>query len=165
MGGMHANGVVHRDISLENVLLHGDNTVRVVDFGQAVPVWDTLTGRVKMHRGRASKAYYRAPEMYTGEYQGPPIDMFALGVLLFIMAVGTPPWDNATRTDQRFRYIQDHSVGAILNAWGMGALLSAPCIDMLDNLLKELPGQRLTADGAKQHVWFRNSGIQFQSRM
>lgn len=155
---MHANGIVHRDISLENILLHGDCTVRIVDFGQAVRVWSpTEDGVFMKHVGRASKQYYRSPEMYVGAYEGPPVDVFAIGVLLFIMVVGTPPWDNALPTDQRFRYIETKGLRELINAWRLGHLVSPELTDLMSQMLKKNPAQRITVEAAMAHPWFEGA--------
>jgi serine/threonine protein kinase len=152
---LHRNGVVHRDISLENVLLTGDNTVRFVDFGQAVPVYDDA-GQVAKYTGRASKQYYRAPEMYEPNYEGRPVDVFAMGVLIFIMIIGTPPWDLAQPADQRWRYIKQHGIGGIIKAWRLQHLVSAPLMDLLTKLLASNPADRPTMDQALAHEWFQD---------
>lgn len=150
---LHQSGVVHRDISLENVLVHGDGGVRLVDFGQAVPVWDRM-GKPATYTGRASKQYYRAPEMNSPNYEGRPVDVFAMGVLIFIMVVGTPPWDSAMPHDQRWRYIQANGVAGIIRAWRLGGQVSPVLVDLLSKLLAENPENRPTMEGALAHEWF-----------
>jgi serine/threonine protein kinase len=156
---MHAHGVAHRDISLENVLLCADNTVKIIDFGQAVMIWDNQCAeeRPAKHRGRAGKQYYRAPEMYYGEYEGQPVDAFAVGVLIFILVLGTPPWDSALDTDQRFRFIQTNGLQKIITAWRMQDRVSPVLVDLLQALLKKNPKDRMTIDDARKHAWFQQA--------
>jgi serine/threonine protein kinase len=157
VASMHSHGVAHRDISLENVLLGADDTVRLIDFGQAVMIWDTNCAeeRPAKHRGRAGKQYYRAPEMYSGEYEGQPVDAFAVGVLIFILVLGTPPWDSALDTDQRFRFIQTNGLQKLLTAWKMQDRISPVLVDLLQNLMKRNPQDRMTIADARQHAWFQ----------
>jgi serine/threonine protein kinase len=159
VASMHSNGVAHRDISLENVLLGADDTVQLIDFGQAVMIWDTNSAeeRRAKHTGRAGKQYYRAPEMYTSEYEAEPVDAFAFGVLIFILVLGTPPWDSALASDQRFRFIQANGLQRIITAWGMQNRMSPALVDLLNKLLKKNPQDRLTIAEARQHEWFQQA--------
>ncbi|EER18218.1 calcium/calmodulin-dependent protein kinase 2, putative [Perkinsus marinus ATCC 50983] len=154
---LHCNGIVHRDISLENTLLHDDGSVRVIDFGQAVllnnPEGPTPNTPL-LHSGRAGKAYYRAPEMYHGHYLGAPADLFAAGVMLFIMTVGTPPWNQASVADARFRYVAKFGVVKLLTSWQKAQLMSPELLDLLGGLMCVDPEKRMTVDEALDHPWF-----------
>ena len=165
---LHANGVAHRDISLENTLLAThDNSVRIFDFGQAVSVWDAESAEETpaMYRGIAGKAYYRAPEMNAHQsYEARPVDAFAVGVLIFIMVTGVPPWGIAMRTDQIFRFIQGqeekggNGLQTLLTHWGMQARVSPVLVDLLRGLLKQNPQERMTIEDARNHAWFTGGG-------
>ena len=153
---LHHNGVVHRDLSLENTLVHGDGTIRVIDFGQSVHLFNPKGPRADTplrHTGKAGKAYYRAPEMYLGEYEGAPVDAFAVGVMLFIMTVGTPPWNSAVPTDARFKYIEKHGVTKLLVSWGKAQAMTAPLLDLIEGLMCPNVAARMTIDQALQHPW------------
>jgi serine/threonine protein kinase len=157
---LHAMGVAHRDISLENVLLHGDGTCRVVDFGQAVPVQKS-TGELATCASRAGKKAYQAPEMFLGPYDPRPADAFALGVLLFTMVVGSAPWSQALPTDKCWRFIQTHGVAALITAWNQGMPpasripeLSADLLDLLARLMATRPEDRPALADCLSHAWF-----------
>lgn len=139
--GMHAQGLVHRDISLENTLLHADGTCRILDFAQSSYYLelDKNTGQVKerLLNARAGKDYYRSPEMWFSGYRGPPCDIFACGVLMFIMLFGTPPWRAAVYEDDLFQYISKHSVRKLLVSWRRHNSVSPDAIDLLEKLLKK----------------------------
>jgi serine/threonine protein kinase len=153
---LHHNGIVHRDISLENTLLHGDGSVRVIDFGQAVHLFNPKGPRADSplrHTGKAGKAYYRAPEMYSGDYQGAPVDVFAAGVILFIMTVGTPPWNSAVQTDSRYKYIEKYGVTKLLMSWGKAQTMTPQLLDLIEKLMCPSPERRMTVDEALAHPW------------
>ena len=153
---LHRNGIVHRDVSLENTLLHGDGSIRVIDFGQSVRLYSPRGPSpytVMRHTGKAGKAYYRAPEMYMGDYEGPQVDAFAIGVMLFIMTVGTPPWNSATVTDARYKYIEKHGVTKLLTSWGKAQAMSPSLLDLIDGLMCCKPESRMTVDQALAHPW------------
>ena len=85
----HAQGVIHRDVKLENALLDRDGTVKLIDFGLAalVPSLDTP---LRVHCGSPS---YAAPEIVARKpYLGPPVDVWSLGVVLFACAAGYLPF-------------------------------------------------------------------------
>ena len=158
---LHHNGIVHRDISLENTLLHGDGSVRVIDFGQAVHLYNPKGPRADSplrHMGKAGKAYYRAPEMYVGDYEGAPVDLFAVGVMLFIMTVGTPPWNSAVSTDARFKYIEKYGVSKLLTSWGKAQTMSPELLDIIERLMCPNPAIRMTVDEALAHPWIHAQG-------
>ena len=88
---MHTNvNVVHRDIKLDNILLEeGTRMVKLIDFGFSVLV-AAPNQRLKVFCGTPS---YMAPEITKkSDYEGMPVDMWAVGVLLYVMLVGQFPF-------------------------------------------------------------------------
>ena len=104
----HAAGVVHRDLKPENVMVRADGQVKVLDFGLA-----KLTGSEFLKRGSddATRAFqteeglvmgtlrYMAPEQARGEETDSRTDVFALGVLLYEMLAGSPPFRGPSPAD------------------------------------------------------------------
>lgn len=86
--------MAHRDIKLENMLLGADYNLKVADFGLAGPMGGRFgEGVLKTHVGTEGS---QAPEILAGEsYKGNEVDLFALGVSLFTMVVGFPPFNEA----------------------------------------------------------------------
>ncbi|KAK7131954.1 hypothetical protein R3I93_018497 [Phoxinus phoxinus] len=88
----HKNGVVHRDLKLENVLLDKDLNVKLADFG--------LSNRYT--RGRRLDTFcgsplYASPEIVNGlPYHGPEVDCWSLGVLLYALVYGSMPFDGTS---------------------------------------------------------------------
>lgn len=155
LSSLHRNGICHRDVSLENTLIQSDHTVRLIDFGQAECCYEP-DGSPKLMQGSAGKAYYRAPEMLRGPYTGPPVDVFALGVEIFIMAIGSPPWAKASLQDQRYRSLTKYrtSLDISLRKWGKREQLSDAFVDILSNIFTSSPKQRPTIDELLCHPWF-----------
>lgn len=80
--------IVHRDVKLENILLDSANHIKLIDFGLAA---NTMPGRkLKVHCGSPS---YAAPEIVARRlYDGPPVDVWSLGVVLYGMICGHLPF-------------------------------------------------------------------------
>ena len=91
---MHALNIVHRDIKLENILLAPEETmqddeinVKLIDFGFAA-ICDTENGMDQV----VGTIPYLAPEMIKGEKYGKPVDIWAIGVLTYLMLTGQKPF-------------------------------------------------------------------------
>ncbi|CBZ54211.1 putative protein kinase [Neospora caninum Liverpool] len=155
---LHDNGVCHRDLSLENTLLHSDGSIRIIDFGQAEPLFDE-TGKEKSLINAAGKMYYRAPEMYSGSYRGSAVDIFAVGVMMFILVFGTPPWLQATALDDRYVFIQTFQNGfeRLLVRWKRQHYASKELRELIRSMILADPLQRPTADVALAHSCFVNA--------
>lgn len=151
---LHENGLCHRDISLENVLVKKDGSVRLIDFGQAACVYEP-NGDRKLLFGKAGKAYYRAPEMYVGQYFGAPVDIFALGVLLFILLTSFPPWEEATMRDSRYRMAisSGRDVGILLHSFVKTDNFTPELRDFLTGMLLKPAEIRPSAHTLLHHEW------------
>ena len=89
---VHGMGICHRDLKLENVLLHSDGTVKLADFGMSKDFSQSIVET----RSQIGTLAYLAPELFDnsgdGAYAPEPVDVWALGVMLFIMTVGDYPF-------------------------------------------------------------------------
>jgi serine/threonine protein kinase len=86
IGQIHERGWVHHDLSLQNVLVSPDLTPHVIDFGLAQPNVDSLLSF-------GATPYFSSPELLLRlEHSGVPVDVWALGVILFAMVCGAMPF-------------------------------------------------------------------------
>jgi serine/threonine protein kinase len=154
VASLHACGIAHRDISLENLVLGADDDVRIIDFGLAVPIASASYANA-LYSGAVGKKHYRAPEMEKGPYESQPVDAWAVGVAIYIMVAGTPPWIVAESADKNFRYFLRHGLERYIVALGMGDLFSRELLDLLKSLLAENPHDRITLEDALMHPWFQ----------
>ncbi len=85
----HDSGVIHRDLKPENVLVQSDGTAKLVDFGLARSVASRMTSEGQI----AGTVYYLAPELALGQDYDGRADLYALGVMLYELSVGSLPFD------------------------------------------------------------------------
>lgn len=181
-------GICHRDMSLENLLVHKDGAL-IIDMGMCllVPYCDedpaslaasfdnmkmngcqavqqqTLQQHQRGRRrslikpqGTCGKWIYMSPEIYRNEepFDGFAVDMWAAGVILFLMLTGFPPWERACRTDERFHYMSGGYLVQMLTEWDIG--LSSDAMDLLQRMLFLDPKDRLSLEQVRAHPWMVN---------
>lgn len=174
--GLHylqQRGVCHRDLSLENILVDETNCL-VIDMGMClrVPyncpvnpgsVVDVTAGsmrRLIRPQGVCGKHNYMSPEIFRNaeDFDGFAIDLWAAGVILYIMLTGFPPYDQASLADQRFEIIVNGSLMEQLENWDIN--LSQEAGDLMQNLLLLDPRDRLTLSQMMVHPWVIHGEVQ-----
>jgi serine/threonine-protein kinase len=95
----HARGVLHRDVKPDNVLFDASGVLKVTDFGVA----EIVEGSAATASVVAGTPAYMAPEQILGGRLGPAADVYALGVVLYQLLAGAPPFDPALPTQALWR--------------------------------------------------------------
>ena len=98
----HRSGLIHRDIKPQNILLTGDGTIKVTDFGIAKSVSDLSLTDAGIALGTA---HYFSPEQAKGERVTPQSDIYALGVTLFEMITGRLPFESENAVGLAYKHI------------------------------------------------------------
>jgi serine/threonine protein kinase len=148
-------GVSHRDLSLENLLVH-EGRILVIDMGMClrVPI-DNISGRryLFLPQGVCGKWHYMSPEVCKNQlpFDGPAVDLWAAGVILFLMLMGVPPWERPDLTDDRFRYMSSGYLVQMLTEWQVG--LSGDAMDLLQRMFWLDPTDRLSLEQVCAHPW------------
>lgn len=89
----HSNGIIHRDLKPENVVITPGQTVKLMDFGLARA---TGTARITAEGAITGTFSYMAPEILLGQTATPRSDLYALGVMLYELTTGRPPFEGET---------------------------------------------------------------------
>lgn len=135
MSPQHHLGIVHRDLKAENVLFTTSGCVKVADFGFST----RLSSRGAALDTFCGSPPYAAPELFRDEsYLGPPVDVWAMGVLLFFMVTGTMPFRADTMGKLR-RCILEGSYA--VPPWVPG-----PCQRLIRGILRAAPSERCAVD-------------------
>jgi serine/threonine protein kinase len=167
---LHKKKIVHRDIKPENILLpisNDDTYVKLSDFGLArllsredetvIPLnvvsteANSYTSRQWVRQRAYSSVgsdYYSAPEVITRGRKGydESVDMYSLGIVIYILLCGFPPFNGSTRTNLSFP--ESH--------W---AEISENAKDLISQLLSINPFARPTAEEALRHTWIQDRDL------
>ncbi|XP_053272770.1 calcium/calmodulin-dependent protein kinase type II delta 1 chain isoform X13 [Pleuronectes platessa] len=144
----HQMGVVHRDLKPENLLLASKlkgAAVKLADFGLAIEV----QGEQQAWFGFAGTPGYLSPEVLRKDPYGKPVDMWACGVILYILLVGYPPfWD-----EDQHRLYQQIKAGAYDFPSPEWDTVTPEAKDLINKMLTINPAKRVTATDALKHPW------------
>ncbi|EGF82654.1 hypothetical protein BATDEDRAFT_34366 [Batrachochytrium dendrobatidis JAM81] len=137
----HQNSIVHRDLKIENILIDKNGQIKLIDFGLA-----NLYNPNSLLSTFCGSLYFAAPELLSArKYVGPEVDMWSMGVILYVLVCGKVPFD-------------DSSLPALHAKIKSGkveypSFLSDECIHLLSTLLHLDPSQRATISDLQCHPW------------
>ena len=166
---LHGQGIAHRDLSLENLLLRagdgGEDHLLIADLGLAAEIDERKGNACK---GRVGKNFYISPEAFHGSagdtglaagcYDGKATDMWSAGVILFMMLSGVPPHDRPCTSDPRFVYTMEGRIGAMLRCWGMLEQFGGGALELVQALMCVEPGARMKLSEVMAHPWVVGDG-------
>lgn len=145
---LHSKQIVHRDLKPENLLFStkaADASIKLIDFGLAGSCKD---GPLKTPCGTPN---YVAPEILRRSKYGTQADMWSIGVILYIILCGFPPfYDENDDLGRLYRKIKRAEYDMPSPYWDN---ISENAKDLVKKLLQPDPKKRITADKALQHAW------------
>jgi eukaryotic-like serine/threonine-protein kinase len=161
LGFAHRNGVVHRDVKPGNVLLTRDGGVKVADFGIARAISDSSDQNLTKTGSVMGTATYFSPEQARGAPVDPRSDLYSLGVVLYEMITGSPPFSGDSAVAIAYKHVQenptpprriDPSLPETLEAITLKTLAKNPANrypsaqDLRADLRRYLDGARIVAE-------------------
>mmetsp|Transcript_43543 Transcript_43543/g.51255 ORF Transcript_43543/g.51255 Transcript_43543/m.51255 type:complete len:304 (-) Transcript_43543:58-969(-) len=147
-GYLHGKGIVHRDIKPENILLNDNFNLKLTDYGFATHDETSST--------KQGTVAYLAPEVFVrSEFETRPLDIFAAGVVLFIMIKGAPPF-NAAKVDDRLYSVlcQNSSQFWALHSRRVEGTFSDEFKELIESMLDYDSERRITVEGIKMSSWY-----------
>ncbi|KAL1138855.1 hypothetical protein AAG570_008917 [Ranatra chinensis] len=146
---LHSQGVIHRDIKSDSILLAADGRVKLSDFGFCAQVSEELPKRKSL----VGTPYWMSPEVISRLLYGPEVDIWSLGIMVIEMVDGEPPFFNEPPL-QAMRKIRDMAPPKLKNTHKVSGRLQG----FLERLLVRDPAQRATAAELLQHPFLRQAG-------
>lgn len=144
---LHKNGIVHRDLKPENILMDGDGHVVLTDFGLAKEIDESSRSN-----SLCGTMEYMAPEIIQAKGHNKNADWWSIGILLYEMVTGQPPFTHPNRQKLQQRIVNERVK--------LPPMVTTEAHSLLKGLLQKDPSKRLGsgpkgADEIKSHKWFR----------
>ncbi|XP_073965907.1 serine/threonine-protein kinase MARK2-like isoform X4 [Choristoneura fumiferana] len=143
----HQKRIIHRDLKAENLLLDGEMNIKIADFGFS----NEFTPGAKLDTFCGSPPY-AAPELFQGKkYDGPEVDVWSLGVILYTLVSGSLPFDGSTLRELRERVLR--------GKYRIPFYMSTDCENLLKKFLVLNPGKRASLETIMRDKWM-NTGYE-----
>uniref|UniRef100_A0A3Q3J677 non-specific serine/threonine protein kinase n=1 Tax=Monopterus albus TaxID=43700 RepID=A0A3Q3J677_MONAL len=146
---LHTQGVIHRDIKSDSILLTHDGRVKLSDFGFCAQV----SKEVQRRKSLVGTPYWMAPELISRLPYGPEVDIWSLGIMVIEMVDGEPPYFNEPPL-KAMKMIRDNLPPKLKNLHKVSPLLKG----FLDRMLVRDPAQRATASELLKHPFLTKAG-------
>uniref|UniRef100_A0A7E4VGY6 Serine/threonine-protein kinase par-1 n=1 Tax=Panagrellus redivivus TaxID=6233 RepID=A0A7E4VGY6_PANRE len=138
---LHSKNIIHRDLKAENLLLDSAMNIKIADFGFS----NSFTVGNKLDTFCGSPPY-AAPELFQGKkYDGPEVDVWSLGVILYTLVSGSLPFDGANLKELRERVLR--------GKYRIPFYMSTDCENLLKKFLVLNPQRRGTLDQIMKDRW------------
>ncbi|XP_026222970.1 serine/threonine-protein kinase SIK3 homolog isoform X4 [Anabas testudineus] len=139
----HCRNIVHRDLKAENLLLDHNLNIKIADFG-----FSNIFSRGQLLKTWCGSPPYAAPELFEGkEYDGPKVDIWSLGVVLYVLVCGALPFDGSTLHNLRARVLS--------GKFRIPFFMSTDCEYLIRHMLVLEPSRRLTMEQICKNKWMR----------
>ncbi|XP_062052970.1 serine/threonine-protein kinase SIK2 isoform X1 [Lepus europaeus] len=137
----HSRKIVHRDLKAENLLLDNNMNIKIADFG-----FGNFFKSGELLATWCGSPPYAAPEVFEGQqYEGPQLDIWSMGVVLYVLVCGALPFDGPTLPILRQRVLEGR--------FRIPYFMSEDCEHLIRRMLVLDPSKRLTIAQIKEHKW------------
>jgi len=143
---MHTQNVVHRDLKPDNLMIGSDNRLRVIDFGLS----NVTAGPGTLLETQCGTMCYSAPEMLCNKSYGREVDVWSIGVCLYVMLTRCLPYESKSLTDLHAMMLD--------GAFQPPPSASKPLTDLLRRLFEVKPSRRITIAEMWEHEWLEATG-------
>ena len=138
LGFAHSNGLIHRDVKPSNVLLSPDGQVKVTDFGIAIVAYGGAESNLTQTGAVMGTATYFSPEQAQGKSLDHRSDLYSLGIVLYEMLCGRPPFTGDTSVAIAYKHVQQ----AVPSPSSLGVVLPESLEAIAMKLLAKNPEER-----------------------
>ncbi|XP_053860808.1 serine/threonine-protein kinase SIK3 isoform X4 [Malaclemys terrapin pileata] len=139
----HCCHIVHRDLKAENLLLDANLNIKIADFG-----FSNIFTPGQLLKTWCGSPPYAAPELFEGkEYDGPKVDIWSLGVVLYVLVCGALPFDGSTLQNLRARVLS--------GKFRIPFFMSTECEHLIRHMLVLDPSKRLSMEQICKHKWMK----------
>jgi polo-like kinase 4 len=142
---LHSNHIMHRDISLSNLLLTSSMQVKIADFGLATQLSQNFESK---HTTLCGTPNYISPEVASRSAHGLPTDVWGLGCLLYTLLVGRPPFDT--------NGVKSTLTQVVIGNYSIPDHVSAEARDLIQKLLCKDPVKRIKLNDVATHPFMMN---------
>jgi len=153
---IHNANVVHRDLKPQNLLLDAKYNIKITDFGLSKII--SSDAESVMKTTYVGTRGYQAPELVLDRPYTSKCDIFSVGVILFILLTGYPPFEHAAKTDKWFKPLINGNIKGFWNAHRKSPIAQNPKLkDLLAKMLCFDDKKRIDLVGIKNHSWFKQA--------
>ncbi|XP_049548093.1 serine/threonine-protein kinase PLK4-like [Anopheles darlingi] len=140
---LHSQNILHRDISLSNLLLSTNMTVKIADFGLATE----LNRADEKHLTLCGTPNFISPEVVSRASHGLPADVWGLGCMLYTLLVGKPPFDT--------NGVKSTLTRVVISNYIIPANIAPDASDLIEGLLKKNPSERIALNDVLAHPFMK----------
>ncbi|XP_076061270.1 serine/threonine-protein kinase grp-like [Oratosquilla oratoria] len=150
---LHAQGIAHRDLKPDNLLLTEDRVLKIGDFGLSA---EFLSGGEEVFlRGAFGTRKYMAPEVFSGRYRGAPADLWSCGIILVELITGRTPWRRARPRDGAYhQWVQQQHLNKVFDP-SPPSSSDTSVVGLISHILTPDPKERATYSAIRESGWFK----------
>ncbi|SMN21524.1 similar to Saccharomyces cerevisiae YPL209C IPL1 Aurora kinase subunit of the conserved chromosomal passenger complex [Maudiozyma saulgeensis] len=143
---MHQKHIIHRDIKPENILIGFNNIVKLTDFG-----WSIISPKGLKRKTLCGTIDYLSPEIITSREYDETVDVWALGILIYELIIGAPPFEEESKEMTYKRIVRGNIV------FPNDRQVSEQAKNLIKRILVQDPKKRLSLRSIKEHPWIQKN--------